>query len=221
VTTSSLVKLHEKSGHMSATDMEKWLRRSAQWDDEYKESIRSIVTKCQCSEASLSQGHPKVSRDQLVAPIAYGEDLCVDIIYLKGCPFLHAIDRYSTFSVIRMLLSRSASEIEKALANMLDEFRRQAHQQSKFKRFICDQEFVRASSLLDWVKRHGMEIRAVATEGHSQNGAIEAANRVLRMFFDRIVAANAVIEEIAVIARAAVKAKNACIGNKHASATEI
>jgi hypothetical protein len=79
---------------------------------------------------------------------------------------------------------------------------------------------VRASSLLDWINRHGMEIRAAATEGHSQNGAIEAANRVLRMFFDRIVAANVVVEEIAVIARAAVKAKNACVGNKHASATE-
>jgi hypothetical protein len=120
VTTSSLVKLHEKSGHMSATAMEKWLRRSENWDDNYKESIQSIVTKCQCSEASHPQGHPKVSRGQLVAPVAYGEDLCVDIIYLKGCPFLHAIDRYSTFSVIRMLMSRSASEIEKALADMLD-----------------------------------------------------------------------------------------------------
>jgi hypothetical protein len=200
---------------------EKWLRRSANWDDAFKESIQSIVTKCQCSEASHPQGHPKASRGQLGTPIAYGEDLCVDIIYLKGCPFLDAIDRYSTFNVIRMLMSRSATEIEKALADMLEEFRRQAYRRSQFKRFICDQEFVRASSLLDWIKRYGMDIRAVATEGHSHNGAIEAANRVLRIFFDRIVAANAVVDEIAVIVRAAVKVKNACIGNKHASATEI
>jgi hypothetical protein len=206
---------------MSATYMEKWLRRSAHWDDDFKAVIQSIVTKYQCSEASHPQGHPKVSRGQLVTPFAYGEDLCVDIIYLKGCPFLRAIGRYSTFRVTRMLMSRSTSEIEKALADILDEFRRQAHRRSQFKRFICDQEFVRASSLLDWIKRHGMDIRAVATEGHSQNGAIEAANRVLRMFFDRIVAANAIVDGIAVISRGAVEAKHACIGTKHVSATEI
>jgi hypothetical protein len=206
---------------MSETDMEKWLRRSAHWDDDYKKYVHSIVTKCQCSEASHPQGHPKVSRGQLVTPIAYGEVLCVDTIYLKGCLFLRAIDRYRKFGVFMMLKSRSASEIEKELADMLDEFRRQAHRRSQFKRLTCDREFVRASSLLDWIKRHGVDTRAVAIEGHSQNGAIEAENRVLRMFFDRIVAANAVVDEIAVIVRAAVKAKNACVGNKHASATEI
>jgi hypothetical protein len=48
-------------------------------------------------------------------------------------------------------------------------------------------------------KANDLELRDVATEGHSQNGAIEVANRILRMFFDRIVAANLGAKETATV----------------------
>jgi hypothetical protein len=65
-------------------------------------------------------------------------------------------------------------------------------------------------------------MRDVATEGHSQNGSIEAANRVLRMFFERLLLANESDDGLieAMIA-ASTRSKNACIGNKAASAEEI
>jgi hypothetical protein len=65
-------------------------------------------------------------------------------------------------------------------------------------------------------------MRDVATEGHSQNGSIGAANRVLRMLFERLFLANESDDGLieAMIA-ASTRSKNACIGNKAASAEEI
>jgi hypothetical protein len=65
-------------------------------------------------------------------------------------------------------------------------------------------------------------MRDVATEGHSRNGSIEAASRVLCMFFERLFLANGSDDGLieAMIA-ASTQSKNACIGNKEASAEEI
>jgi hypothetical protein len=71
-------------------------------------------------------------------------------------------------------------------------------------------------------KIKGIEIRDVATEGHSQNGSIEAANRILRMFFERLFLANVSDGDlIEAIIAASTRSKNACIENRAASAEEI
>jgi hypothetical protein len=71
-------------------------------------------------------------------------------------------------------------------------------------------------------KIKGIEIRDVATEGHSQNGSIEAANRILRMFFERLFLANVSDGDlIEAIIAASTRSKSACIENRAASAEEI
>jgi intein/homing endonuclease len=55
---------------------------------------------------------------------------------------------------------------------------------------LCDQEFRKSPQVVEWTKSKGIEIRDVATEGHSQNWSIEAAKRVLRMFLERLFLAN-------------------------------
>jgi hypothetical protein len=64
-------------------------------------------------------------------------------------------------------------------------------------------------------------MRDVCTEGHSQNGSIEAANRVLRMSFERLFLANGSDDGLieAMVATPS-RSKNACIGKKAASAEE-
>jgi hypothetical protein len=65
-------------------------------------------------------------------------------------------------------------------------------------------------------------MRDVSTEMYPQNESIEAANRVLRMFFERLFLANGSDDGlIESIFAASTRSKNACIGNKAASAEEI
>jgi hypothetical protein len=60
-------------------------------------------------------------------------------------------------------------------------------------------------------------MRDVSTEGHSQNGSIEAANRVLRMFFERLFLANGSDDGlIEAMVATSTRSKKACIGNKAA-----
>jgi hypothetical protein len=65
-------------------------------------------------------------------------------------------------------------------------------------------------------------MRDVSTEGHSQNGSIEAANRVLRMLFERLFLANGSDDSlIETMVATSTRSTKACIGNKAASAEEF
>jgi hypothetical protein len=119
-------------------------------------------------------------------PWELGKDHYVDIIFLRGFPALHAVYRYSTFSATRMLTSRKSPELVHALDVFMDVFNRTARHAVRFRRMLCDQEFCKSPQVVEWTKSKGIEMRGVATEGHSQNGSIEAANRVLRVFFERL-----------------------------------
>jgi hypothetical protein len=155
-------------------------------------------------------------------PCELGEDLCVDIIFLRSFPVLHAIDRFSTFSATRVLTSRKSSELVHALDVIVDEFNRTAIHAIRFRRMLCDQEFRKSPPVVEWTKSKGIEMRDVATEGHSQNGSIEAANRFIRMFFERLFLANGSDDgHIEAMIAASTRSKNACIGNKAASSEEI
>jgi hypothetical protein len=155
-------------------------------------------------------------------PCELGEDLCVDIIFLRGFPVLHAVERCSTFSATQVLISRKSPELVHALDVIFDEFNRTARHAVRFRRMLCDQEFCKSPQVVEWTKSKGIEMRDVTTEEQSQNGSIEAANRVLRMFFERLFLANGSDDGlIEAMITASTRSKNACIGNKAASAEEI
>jgi hypothetical protein len=149
----SLVQLHEAAGHVSATDMEKWLERAGKWSNEHRESIGTITDRCVCCEASKRRGHPTVSRSQLLCPVRYGDDMCVGIVYLRGCPFVHSIDRFSTVSDIAKWVNRSSAELVRALNETMNEFRRTTRKCFKFKRFLCDPKFSEASWIRVWIRQ--------------------------------------------------------------------
>jgi hypothetical protein len=48
-------------------------------------------------------------------PCELGENLCVDIVFLRGIPILHAVDRYSTFSATQVLTSPKSPKLVYAL----------------------------------------------------------------------------------------------------------
>jgi hypothetical protein len=222
VTSVSLAELHRKSGHLSASDLETWLRRSGLWKAEWSDALADVCNSCSCVEASRPKHHPATSQSQMKRPCELGEDLCVDIIFLRGFPILHAVDRYSTFSVTRVLSSRKSPELVHALDVIVDEFGRTARHAVRFRRMLCDQEFRKSPQVVEWTKSKGIAMRDVSTEGHSQNGSIEAANRVLRMFFERLFLANGSDDGlIEAMVATSTRSKNACIGNKAASAVEI
>jgi hypothetical protein len=155
-------------------------------------------------------------------PCELGEDLCIDIIFLRGFPVLHAVDRYSTCSATRVLTSRESPEVVHALDVSVDEINRTARHAVRFRRMPCDQEFRKSPQVVEWTKSKGIEMRDVATEEHSQNESIEAANIILRKFFERLFLANGSDEGlIEGMITASTRSKNACIGNKAASAEEI
>jgi hypothetical protein len=155
-------------------------------------------------------------------PCELGEDLCVDIIFLRGFPVLHAVDRYSTFSATRVLTSRKSPELVHALDFIVDEINRTARHAVRFRRMLCDQEFRKSPQVVEWTKSKGIEMRDVTTEEHSQNGSIEAANRVLRMLFERMYLAKGSYDGlIEAMITASTRSKNECIENKVDSAEEI
>jgi hypothetical protein len=110
----------------------------------------------------------------------------------------------------------------RATEHIVDEFNRTAMHAVRFRRLLCDQECRKSSQVVEWTKSKRIEMRDVATEGHSKNGSIEADNRVLRMFYERLLLANGYDDGLieAMIA-ASTRSRNACIGNKAASAEEI
>jgi hypothetical protein len=55
--------------------------------------------------------------------------------------FLHAVDRYSTFSATRVLTSHKSPELVHALDVIIDEFNRTARHAVRLRRMLCDQEF--------------------------------------------------------------------------------
>jgi hypothetical protein len=121
-----------------------------------------------------------------------------------------------------VLTSRKSPELVHSLDVIVDEFNRTAGNAVCFRRMLCDQDFRKSPQVVEWTKSKGIEMRDVATEGHSQNGSIETANRVLRMFFERLFLANGSDDGlIEAMITASTRSKNACIGNKAASAEEI
>jgi hypothetical protein len=155
-------------------------------------------------------------------PCELGQDLCVEIIFLRGFPVLHAVYHYSTFSETRVLTSRKTPELVHALDEIVDELNRTARHAVRFRRMLGDQEFCKSPQVVEWTKSMGIEMLDIATEGHSHNGSIEAANRVVRMFFERLFLVNGSDDGlIEAIIAASTRFRNACIGNKAASAEEI
>jgi hypothetical protein len=115
VTSVSLAELHRKSGHLSESDLKAWLRRSGLWKTEWSDALADVCNSCSCVEASKPNHHSTASRSQMKRTCELGEDLCVDIIFLRGYPVLHAVDRYSIFKATRVLTSRKSPELVHAL----------------------------------------------------------------------------------------------------------
>jgi hypothetical protein len=109
-------------------------------------------------------------------PCELGDDLAVDIIFLRVFPVLHAVDRFSAFRETRVLNSRKSPEIFHVLDVVVNEFCRTARHADRYRRMLCDQEFCKSPQVVEWTKSKGIEMRDVATEGKSQNGSIEAAS---------------------------------------------
>jgi hypothetical protein len=137
--------------NLSASDLEGWLRRSGLCIHEWCDALTVVCNSCSCIEASKLKRYPVASRSQVKKPFELGEDLCVDIIFLRGFPILHAVDRYSTFSVTRVLTSHKSPEPVHALDVVVDEFGRTARHRVRFRRMLCDQEFRKLSQAVEWI----------------------------------------------------------------------
>jgi hypothetical protein len=148
VTSVSLAELHRKSGHLSASDLEAWLRRSGLCKPEWSDALTDVCNSCACNEASRPKHHPVASRSQMKRPCELG----VGIIFLRGFPILHAVDRYSTFSVTRVLTCRKSPEHFHVLDVVNDEFGRTARHAVRFRRMLCDQEFRKSPQVVEWTK---------------------------------------------------------------------
>jgi hypothetical protein len=164
VTSVSLAERHSRSGHLSASDLKAWLRRSGLCNAERSDALADVCNLCSCVEASKPNHHPTASRSQMKSPCDLDEDLCVDIIFLRGFPVLHAVDRYLTFSATRVLTSRKSLELVHALNVIVDDFNHTARHAVRFRRMLCDQEFRKSPQVVEWAKSKGIKMRDVATE---------------------------------------------------------
>jgi hypothetical protein len=62
----------------------------------------------------VPDSHPRVS----IRITQQGEEVCIDIFYLEGIPYLHAEDRYMAFSECSRLQNRLISEQVRTLSNI-------------------------------------------------------------------------------------------------------
>jgi hypothetical protein len=134
----SLAELHRKSGHLPASDLKAWLRRSGLWKAEWSDDLADVCNSCSCVEASKHNHHPTASRSQMKWPCEFSEDLCVDIIFLRGFPVIIAVDRYSTFSATRVQTIRKSPELVLALIFIVDEFDCTARHAVRSRRMLPD-----------------------------------------------------------------------------------
>jgi hypothetical protein len=100
-------------------------------------------------------------------------------VFFEGIPHLHVEDRFSAYSQCCQLLDRSMNTQIRALKLLwIDKYPRP-------KRLTADPEYD-TPAFQKFCENTKITLSIVATEAHNQNGIIEAGNRILRMFFNRI-----------------------------------
>ena len=184
--------------------------------------IDSIISQCDCRFARNPASKQQHATQSHLSDI--GETAASDFVFFAGYPFVHSIDRSSTRSVVIPVNSRKHEQLVPAIEQTLYKFKNDAAHNHPFTLLLADDEFD-SHAVNAWAEKHSIRLQIAPTEGHEQNGCIEAASRCLRMFFNRLDAAGANIrrdvtprELINQIVRESTLAKNSCTGNKVASA---
>ena len=173
-----LHRVHNNTGHANYRNMEILLKHAGSWKPSYKEQIESIIRDCKACELS---GKPKSAIPVDISHLEpkFNEEIEIDILYVKGRPFLHVECKKTRLSETHSIPSRTAATLWNTFLKMwVLRFQppRLLQGDNEFKNDI----FTKKSK--DW----GIQLGFTAAEAHHQNGIIERGNGLLKAIFERI-----------------------------------